>query len=80
MARIAVLEQGRIALISHALFRAARRRLGRLPESWEIMANVHRLHLRRGTFELLFDSSHLVPRRLRRLADVKAAMLVGCPA
>ncbi|HEY5997830.1 MAG TPA: hypothetical protein VI078_00815 [bacterium] len=80
MARIAILEEGRTSLISRALFRAARRRLGRMPESWKVMAHVPRLHLGRGVFELLLDSSRLVPRRLRRLADIKAATLIGCPA
>lgn len=80
MARIEGLGKDKASLISRVLFWAARRRLGRVPEMWEITAHVPRLHLGRGIFELLLDRSHLVPHRLRRLADVKTAMLIGCSA
>lgn len=80
MARIEGIGKRKATLISRVLFWAARRRLGRVPEMWEIVAQVPRLHFGRGVFELLLDGSHLVPHRLRRLADVKTAMLIGCPA
>jgi len=34
----------------------------------------------RGVFELLLDRSELVSHRLRRLADLKVAMLINCRA
>ena len=80
MARIAGIKNDKASMVSKALFWAARRRLGRVSEMWEINAHVPRLHLGRGIFELLLDSSKLVPHRLRRLADVKIAMLIGCNA
>jgi hypothetical protein len=80
MSRIRRVTKKNASLISKVLFAAVRRRLGRLPESWQIMAQAPRLHLGRAIFELLLDRSHLVPLRLRRLADVKTAMLIGCRA
>jgi hypothetical protein len=80
MARIEGIRKDKASLISRVLFWVAHRRLGRVSEMWEVNAHVPRLHLGRGIFELLLDRSHLVPHRLRRLVDVKTAMLIGCPA
>ncbi len=80
MARIEGLGGKKASPVSKVLFWAARRRLGRVSETWEVTAHVPRLHLGRGIFDLLLDSSHQVPHRLRRLANVKTAMLIGCRA
>ncbi len=80
MARIETIRRKDASFVSRILFFAARRRLGRVSEMWEVTAHVARLHLGRGMFELLLDGSRLVPHRLRRLADIKTAMLIGCPA
>ncbi len=80
MARIEEVAKEKTSLMSRVLFWAAKRRLGRVSETWRITAHAPRLHFGRGLFELLLDGSRLVPHRLRRLADVKAAMLIGCPA
>ncbi len=80
MARIEGVKKNRASLVTRILFWVARRRLGRVSEMWEITAHIPRLHMGRGIFELLLDSSHNVPHRLRRLADVKTAMLIGCRA
>ncbi len=80
MARIEGVRKEHASFISRILFFAASRRLGRVSEMWEVTAHVPRLHLGRGMFELLLDGSRHVPHRLRRLADIKTAMLIGCPA
>jgi hypothetical protein len=80
MARIEGLSNDQASFISRALFWVGQRRLGRISETWRIMARIPRLHFGRGVFELLLDSSRHVSHRLRRLADVKAAMLIGCNA
>jgi hypothetical protein len=80
MARIEALENSKATVFSRVLFWVARRRMGRVSETWKITAHVPRVQLGRGIFELLLDRSHLVPYRLRRLADVKTAMLIGCHA
>jgi hypothetical protein len=80
MARIEGVKKNKASLVTRILYWVARRRLGRVSEMWEITAHISRVHLGRGIFELLLDSSHYVPHRLRRLADVKTAMLIGCHA
>lgn len=80
MARIEGVTDEKASLISRVLFRIARKRLGRVSEMWRICAHVPKVHLGRGIFELLLDRSALVERRLRWLAVIKTAMLVGCPA
>jgi hypothetical protein len=47
---------------------------------WQITAHSPKLLLARGIFELLLDRSYLVDRRIRKLAEIKASMLIGCPA
>ncbi len=80
MARIKGVKGRQASLVSRVLFRIAKRRLGRVSEMWEICAHVPRLHLGRGIFELLLDRSWKFDRKLRKLASIKAAMILGCPA
>jgi hypothetical protein len=80
MARIEGIRKDKASLISRVLFWVVRRRLGRVSEMVKIAALVPRLHLGWGIFELLLDRSYLVPRRFRKLAAVKTAMLINCPA
>lgn len=80
MARIQGVAPEKASLTSRILFGIAQRRLGRVSEMWRVVAHVPRLHFGRGMFELLLDRSRLVPHRLRRLVDVKVAMLIGCNA
>ena len=80
MARIEGVADGKASLVSRALFAIVKRRLGRVSEMWRVSAHVPKLQLGRAIFELLLDKSALVDRRLRWLALVKTAMLVGCPA
>ncbi len=80
MARIKGVKGKQASLVSRVLFGIAKRRLGRVSEMWEICAHVPRLHLGRGLFELLLDRSWKSDRRLRKLASIKAAMILGCPA
>ncbi len=80
MARIEGVKGRQASLLSRVLFRIAERRLGRVSEMWEICAHIPRLHLGRGIFELLLDRSWKSDRKLRKLAGIKAAAIIGCPA
>jgi hypothetical protein len=80
MARIEGLKGKQASLVSRVLFKVAERRLGKVSEMWEICAHVPKVHLGRGMFELLLDRSWLLDRKLRRLADIKTAMVLGSPA
>lgn len=80
MARIKGVRDDQATLLSRLLFFLVRRRLGKVSEMWRIAAHVPRVQVGRGIFERLLDRSTLVDRRLRKLAHIKTAMLVGCPA
>jgi len=80
MARDEGLTQENPSLLIKAVYWYARRRLGNVSESIKIGANAKRVFFGRAMFEILLDRSYLIDRRLRRLAEIKAGMLIGCPA
>ncbi len=80
MARVEGLKQEKPGLLARFVFRAAKRRLGKVSESLQISANLQKVLFGRGIFEVLLDRSCLVDRRIRRLAEIKAGMIIGCPA
>lgn len=65
--------------ISRFIFRGIRRRVGRLSDSWRITAHAPGLLLGWALHELAYERAHGVERRLRTLAQLKAAVLIGCP-
>jgi AhpD family alkylhydroperoxidase len=56
----------------------ARRRVGRVPAPVGVMAHHPGILVAAGAFELSFERAHDVDVRLKELALVKAASLVGC--
>lgn len=58
---------------------AARRRLGRSVEPVRILGHSSRLLFGVGAFEWALDGAAAVPSRLKELAQIRAATLVGCP-
>jgi len=80
MARIPGVPKNRAGLTGRVAYWAARRRLGKLPESLTVIAH-HKWVLRGASaFEVALDRSRLVPTKLKQLAMIKVAMLVGCPS
>jgi len=80
MARIEGLQGKQAPLMIRGLSRAAKRKWGRVSEMMEITAHVPKVAAGWAAFELLFDRSTFVERRLRKLAATKAAMQIGCAA
>jgi hypothetical protein len=80
MARIEGISREKCKLIIRILYWAVKLRLGRVSEMWQIAAHVPNLIWARGIFELLIDRANRVERRMRKLAEIKVAMVVGCPA
>jgi len=65
--------------ITRLLLRVARRQSGgKLPEPFAVQAHHPRLLKGYGGFELAFMHSRRAPRRLKELAELKAAALCGC--
>jgi hypothetical protein len=65
--------------ITRLLFRGIRRRVGRLADTWTIAAHQPGLLLGWALHELSYERARTVDRRLRTLAQLKVAVLVGCP-
>jgi hypothetical protein len=80
MARIEGLEGKQAPLVSRGLARVAKRKWGRVTEMMKIIAHVPKVATGWAAFELLFDRSTFVARKLRKLAATKVAMQIGCAA
>ena len=80
MARIEGVEGKQAPLVSRVLARAAKRKWGRVTEMMNIIGHVPKVAAGWAAFEMLFDRSMLVERKLRKLAATKVAMQIGCAA
>ncbi len=80
MARIAGIPKSKASLLVRVGYWIARRRLGKLPESLTLVAHHPWLFRGCGAFELALERSRLVDSRLKKLAFIKVAMLIGCPS
>lgn len=79
MARIAGVPEEKAGWLLRLLNWAARRRLGKTIEPLAIMGHHTRLLLGSGAMDLALDRSRQADARLKELAQIKAATLIGCP-
>ena len=78
MARLAGVPPERAGLFARLAYWFARRRLRRLPEPLTVMAHAPAILAASGGYELMLERSRLVDTRLKTLASLKAAALIGC--
>ncbi len=57
----------------------SQRRFGKVADPFRVMGHHSWVSFGAGMFELASERSHLVESRLKDLAQIKAATLVGCP-
>ena len=57
----------------------SQRRFGKVADPLKLMGHHSWVSLGSGVFELASERSRLVELRLKELAQIKAATLVGCP-
>ncbi len=85
MTRIQTIESQNANLFTRLVYWAAKRKVGkvagaaRLVEPLKITSHQPRLLFGYGQMELALDAMSTVPARLKSLASLKAATLVGCP-
>ncbi len=65
--------------IARLIFRAIRRRVGRLSDTWRIAAHAPGLLLGWALHEAALERARTVDHRLRTLAQLKTSVLIGCP-
>ena len=79
MARIRGVSDRDAGWISRLIFRGVRRRVGRVSDTWRIAAHRPGLLLGWALHELAYERERTLDRRLRTLAQLKVAVLIGCP-
>jgi hypothetical protein len=65
--------------VGRLLLRAVQRRAGRLTETWPIVAHAPGILKGWAAEEFFLDRTRRVEPRLRKLAELKVAVMVGCP-
>lgn len=79
MPRISGVEPKRAPWRVRLIYWFAKRKLGHVPEGMKILAYDPRLLRQFARMTIYSEARGQTPARLKRLAMLKAAMLVGCP-
>jgi hypothetical protein len=78
MARIEGVSDAQAGLATRGVFAGAKRVAGKIPEPLRIMAHSKPVMWADAIFEIALQRANSVPPRLKALAGIKAAALVGC--
>lgn len=78
MARIEGVSDAEAGLVTRGMYQGAKRIAGRVPDPLRIMAHSKPVMWADAMFELALARAHAVPARLKSLASIKVAALVGC--
>jgi hypothetical protein len=78
MARIEGVSDAEAGLVTRGVYRGAKQMLRQVPEPLRIMAHSKPVMWADVMFELALGRAHAVPARLKSLASIKVAALVGC--
>jgi hypothetical protein len=78
MARIEGVGDAEAGLVTRGMYQGAKRIAGRVPDPLRIMAHSKPVMWADAMFELALARAHAVPARLKSLASIKVAALVGC--
>jgi AhpD family alkylhydroperoxidase len=70
---------GQTSWITRYLLNAIQKRAGRLVETWPILAHKPRILRGMSLMELHLGGGHVVDEKLRKLAELKVSLMVGCP-
>jgi 4-carboxymuconolactone decarboxylase len=79
MARIQGVEANQAGLFTRFLYWMTRRKVGRVIQPCKITAHQPRLLVAMGGMEMGQQALRSVDAKLKVLAEIKAATLVGCP-
>ena len=79
MGRIAGLPAARAGWLARLSYWFSMRRFGRVAEPLAVSAHHGAILFGSGAYELALDRARLVDTRLKALASLKVAALVGCP-
>ena len=78
MARIEAVPERNAGLLGRFAYRFSRCRFGEVMDPLKVMAHHPRLLFGYGMMELALDRSHLIEEKLKHLAVLKTAAIIGC--
>jgi hypothetical protein len=78
MARIEGVNDADAGLVTRGVYQGAKRMTGQVPDPLRIMAHSKPVMWASGLFEIASGRAHSVPARLKALAGIKAAAMIGC--
>jgi len=79
MMRIEGVSKSKASFFVQLAYRFSKRRLGKVADPLKITGHHSWLSFGYGIFEFVVERSQLVNLRLKELAQIKVATLVGCP-
>ncbi len=79
MSRIAVVSQEKADLSARLAYRYSRKKLGRVVTPLEVMAHNPWVLRSSGAYEMLSGNAKAADAKLKSLAGIKAAAMIGCP-
>ena len=79
MARIEGVTARRAGIMQRLAYWYARRRVGKVPEPMAVKAHHPWIFRAYGAYEFALERSRRVDGKVKALASLKAAALVGCP-
>ena len=79
MARIAGVTRGRASWLTRLVYWMSERMMGKLPEPLSIAAHHGPIFKAYVGYEYFFAKAKRVAPRLKSLAEIKVAALIGCP-
>jgi len=80
MARMDGLAPERRGLWARYLFNSVKKRVGKLSDTWPILAHSTNVLTGWALLELFGERAKGIDARLRKLAELKVAVMIGCPA
>ena len=78
MARIEGVNDADAGLVTRGVYQGAKRMTGQVPDPLRIMAHSKPVMWAAGLFEIAIGRAHALPSRLKSIASIKVAALVGC--
>ena len=78
MTRVEGVPEKKAGLLGRVAYAFSRRRFGEVVEPLRLMVHHRKVLLGSVAMELALDRSHLVENRLKKLAETKVALVVGC--
>lgn len=79
MARIPAVPARQAGLLTRIVYRMARKRVGQVPEPLAVAARHASVFRATVGYEFWLEKAKLVDARLKCLASLRAAGLIGCP-